>query len=492
MENSVAKFPRKNRKPNILFIMPDDQRADFLGHIHPETVNTPNIDMLAETGVSFQCAYTASPICSPSRVSMATGREPWRYGPVLNNDLSVPPGEPTMYRSFRNAGYKVAGIGKIDLRKSDPYNGKNGERPCAFDWGFTFPREVEGKIHSCVHGEPVGPYGFDLKSKGLYSSYLKDYQKRREQFWHTAEASNDSVLDVENHIDAYIGAEAKNWLENVSTEFPWMLFVGFSGPHEPFDPPREYAERYRNKPTIPEIHAKEDAKADWVLNSRYRTTPSNIDVQKMRQQYSAGIELIDDQIGGLIDVMKRRGFNNNTIIVFTSDHGEMIGDHGMVSAMLPYEGALRIPLIVTGRSIEKGKKTNALVSLIDIYPTLCSLANIPQEDTNIDGLSFEKVLDGTNQEHRDSIISTLNEFRCLRDDRYKLIQHISSPPELYDLHLDPEENNNIASSEPDILAKLSYEMSIRYQGQTGDMAKVRYKTGVPLLSVFKSFLKRLI
>jgi len=474
-----------------LFILPDDQRADFLGHIYPDNITSPNIDSLAENGTSFQRAYTASPVCSPSRVSMATGREPWRFGPVLNNNLSVPLGEPTMYRAFRNAGYRVGGIGKIDLRKSDPYNGVNGERPCAYDWGFTYPKEVEGKIHSCVHGQPVGPYGTHLMKKGLFSDYLEDYSERRKKFWHSAEASNDSVLGKEDHIDSFIGKEAKNWLENVPTDFPWMLFVGFSGPHEPFDPPREYGDKYTNRDTVPPVQGYESKRADWVLKSSYRTNPTDADVRKMRRQYCAGIELIDDQIGELLKVLEARGFDKNTIIVFASDHGEMIGDHGMVSAMLPYEGALRVPLIVAGPGIKKGKKANALISLVDIYPTLCALAKIPQETEDIDGLSFAKVLWGGDDKHRENIISTLNEFRCIRDDQFKLIQHKSSPPELYDLNIDPNEQHNIASSAPDILARLTQEISNRYQSQLDENAEICYMTNVSKFSLFKNYFKRI-
>ncbi len=449
--------------PNVLFILPDDLRADFLGVSCPGVVRTPNIDSLAERGVSFNRAYTASPICAPSRVSMATGCEPWRYGPVCGNDLSLPLSEPTLYRAFRDFGYRVGGVGKIDLRKSDPYNGLNGDRPWLFDWGFTHPKEIEGKIHACIHGRPMGPYGFQLQRLGLYDLHLEDYRARREKFWHTAEASWDSPLPVADYIDSYIGGQARAWLENVPSDFPWFLFVGFSGPHEPFDPPREYGLRFRSAKMPQSIEPGCDRKAEWVVTSPFCTNPTRTQIDTMRRQYCACIELVDDQIGMLLRCLQERGFAENTIIVFASDHGEMIGDHGMVSAMVPYEGALRVPLIVSGPGILEGGASSALVSLIDIYPTLCSLAGVPIGRQPIDGQSFDETLRDPNSSHRECVTSTLNEFRCLITDQYKLIQHLSSPPELYDLKYDPSERFNIADQAPAALVELTELLATRHE-----------------------------
>ena len=151
--------------PNILLIMTDQHRWDYLGCAGADFVDTPNIDRLAASGVRFTKAFTNAPVCAPARIGLATGMHPARIG-TLDNSCYLPPHLPTYYQRLRDNGYRVGCVGKLDLAKPDKYNGRHGDRPAVYRWGFTHPEEVEGKMHA-GQGEPTAPHG-------PYTHYLKD------------------------------------------------------------------------------------------------------------------------------------------------------------------------------------------------------------------------------------------------------------------------------------------------------------------------------
>ena len=228
-------------RPNLLFIMDDQHRFDYLGCAGAEFVRTPNIDCLAERGVRFTTCATNSPVCAPARISLATGLQPQRTGLLGNGDY-LPRRLPTYYHHLRDHGYRVGLVGKADLAKPDHYNGLAGDRPCSYVWGFTHPVECEGKMHAGSSATPIGPYTNALNEKGLLGKFHKDYRERASKGWILG-ASHDSALPAEDFEDAYIGRRAADWIENIGGDFPWHLFVSFVGPHDPCDPPAEYAAR---------------------------------------------------------------------------------------------------------------------------------------------------------------------------------------------------------------------------------------------------------
>lgn len=438
-------------KPNVLFIMADQWRGDWLGCVGADFLRTPNIDRLAGRGVIMRRCYSNAPICAPARIGLATGLQPVRLG-ALGNDAYLPARVPTIYQRFRDHGYKVGCVGKLDLAKPDEFNGLQGDRPCVFGWGFTHPEECEGKMHAGrgTPGKPLGPYGQFLNERGLLQQFHEDYQKRSRLSY--VGASHDSVLPTDAFEDVYIGRRAAEWIGKQDGDFPWHYFVSFVGPHNPFDPPTEYADRWRDAEVPAPNPPRATNKPEWILH-RDRHIEDDLTL-KARRQYAAAIEVIDDMVGEILDALERSGQADNTYIVFTSDHGEMLGDHGLWTKVVPYEASSNVPCIVTGPGIEGGRTSEALNELIDLGATVCDLAGIGEME-NVDARSFAPLLRGLADTHRDDVVSVLKPYQSLRTDRYKVVQSADViSVELYDLQEDPWEQNNIAEENPELTRQL--------------------------------------
>ncbi len=438
------------RRPNVLFLMADQYRHDYLGCAGAGYVRTPNLDRLAAQGVRFTQCVTDCPVCAPARIGLATGLRPSRLG-SLDNASYLPLSTPTHYQRFRDHSHRVGCVGKLDLAKPSHYNGRYGDRPCVYAWGFTHPEECEGKMHAGSSPTPIGPYTHYLQGRGLLQHFHEDYQARRQRGWIVG-ASHDSVLPGDAFEDAYIGRRAAEWIARVPDDFPWYLFVSFVGPHDPFDPPTDYAEHYRGAQMPPPIPAELQDKPRWVRARRVEA--SEEDVVVARRQYCGAIELIDDHVGLILEALEARGELENTYIVFSSDHGEMLGDHGLYTKSVPYEASLRVPLIIAGPGIPSGRTCAALVQLMDLNPTLCELVDIPAQQS-IDAQSIVPLVLGKRGEHRTELVGMIRNWRCLRTHDHKLIQNDNDVTELYDLVADPEERVNIAHSRPELVRDLS-------------------------------------
>jgi len=167
----------------------------------------------SKRGVRVTGCCTNAPIYAPARIGLATGLQPARLG-ALGNDAYLPRTVPTYYQRLRDHGYRVGCVGKLDLAKPDPYNGRYGDRPCVYSWGFTHPEECEGKMHAGGHATPVGPYTFYLQERGLLQRFHEDYTARSAKGW-VKDASHDSVLPAEDFEDAYIGRRSAEWIKRV-------------------------------------------------------------------------------------------------------------------------------------------------------------------------------------------------------------------------------------------------------------------------------------
>jgi len=445
-------------RPNILFIMSDQHRHDYMRCAGSEFINTPNLDRLAEKGVRFTQCCSNAPVCTPARIGLATGLQPARLG-SLDNQSFLPRSVTTYYQRLRDAGYRVGCVGKLDLAKPEGYIGRDGDRPCVFGWGFTHPAEVEGKMHAGQSPEPQGPYGLMLEKKGLYGKFHEDYMARRKKGWRIG-AAHDSVLSTEDFADSYVGRRAAEWIEKVADDFPWHYFVSFVGPHDPYDPPTEYAERYRNADVPAPVSAETAGKPGWIRARQELGTPEEI--AETRRQYCASTELIDFEIGRMLEALEKRGMGENTVIVYSSDHGEMLGDHGLYHKSCAYEAAMRVPLIAAGPGIASGRISDALVEMSDLNPTICELAGLPSQE-RIDARSFGAVLSGQSDSHRTETVAALRNFRCVRTDRYKYVQNYNDTRELYDLVEDPDELNNIAGEQPERCREFGELLVERYK-----------------------------
>lgn len=445
-------------RPNILLIMADQYRHDYLGCAGADFLNTPNIDRLAAMGTRFTQCTTNIPICAPARIALASGLQPFRFG-GLDNNCYLPASLPTYYQHLRDHDYRVGCVGKLDLAKPSPYNGRYGDRPSVYRWGFTHPEECEGKMHAGKSPTPLGPYGFWLQEQGLYQQFYEDYTRRAAGNWIVGQ-SHDSVLPTEAFADSYIGQRAADWLQAMPDDFPWHYFVSFVGPHDPFDPPTEFAERYRHAPMPDPIPGPGADKPAWIKAVAETFAADAAEVLHTQRQYCAAIEAIDVKVGLMLDALAARGQLENTYIIFTGDHGEMLGDHGLYRKHVAYEASLRVPLIVAGPGIAAGQTNDALIELIDLNPTIVELAGMPPQP-RLDAQSFAPLLLGQRDDHRSEALVTYRNYRALRTDRYKFIENYNEAPELYDLQADPDEQNNIAADRPAVLRDLRRRLQER-------------------------------
>ena len=207
-----------------------------------------------------------------------------------------------------------------------------------------------------------------------------------------------------------------------------------------------------------------EGKPEWVKRRVVDVSPEEITIT--RQQYCAATELIDDQIGEMLRALEQRGMLDNTYIIYSSAHGEMLGDHGLYTKSVAYEASLRVPLIVAGPGIPKNQVSDSLIELIDLNPTICDFAGVPVLP-RIDACSIAPLLRGETETHRSETVSALRTFRCVRTASHKLIENYNDITELYDLENDPDELHNIAQSERQIANTLRGRLGTRFRSELG-------------------------
>lgn len=447
-----------NRKPNILLIMADQFRYDWMG-CAGFPIPTPNIDRIAENGIRFTQASCACPLCTPSRAALATGKYPHNCGVVVH-DAVLPADEVTYYQLLRKNGYRVGAVGKTDLHKAHHYYGKNGDLPLMYHLGFTDLCETEGKMNAAWpavrDGQPVpaGPYQHMLVEKGEMELLTADYHERLRN--KRAFYSAPSVLPEEDFHDRFVGEKACQMLENLPKEDPWHLFVSFVGPHDPWDPPKSYYDRFADTSFPDTIRDNMEGKPEWVKKRAEKNCGGMTDGEllEMKRHYAGSIAVIDDQIGHILDMLEKRGEAENTVIVFTADHGEMLGDHGLIQKTVMYEGALRIPMIISAPWMKGPSVSGALAELIDLAPTFLELAGADYNRKDMDARSLLPLLSGETGEHKAMQYSELINCQMLYDGRYKWIRNWNDTDELYDLQTDPQELHNLIGQLPDVLARL--------------------------------------
>ncbi|MBR5383577.1 MAG: sulfatase-like hydrolase/transferase [Clostridia bacterium] len=427
-------------KPNILFIMADQFRADAL-HCNGGPGLTPNLDALAAEGVLFTNCYTAAPLCVPARISLFTGKYPHTTTAWDNTVYVLDPDADLWSKEIRNQGYDTAVIGKLHLH-ADRGN-MIGMESYVNGYGFDFVNEISGPHAQCKTRTYMGE---EWKAKGLFDAYCEDMAARGK-----TPHAKPSPLPLQDYYDTYVGRHGAEWLQNYSGNKPWFCHVSFGGPHEPWDAPEPYASMYKPEdmpPALPDVH-EHGERPRGEYDKRYNMPKihcSPEQAKEIRANYAGSVTLIDEWIGRLIDTIKVRGEWENTVVLFTSDHGELNGDHGFVNKRNFFRGAVNIPLIIrtpeTARS--GGHVSDALVSLIDVGPTLAEYAGKVLEYTQF-GRSLCPLLAGETTVHRTQVLSELSGERMIADHEWKAV--FNSQGELYLLfHLteDPDEVENLA------------------------------------------------
>ncbi len=413
---------------NVLLVLPDQWRWDWLGCAgYDLAVSTPNVDALAARGTLFEQCRCNSPVCAPSRACLVQGLRYDRAG-VRDNSVNTDADRPNMLKQLRDAGYHVMGSGKFDLFKPEHFRGLDGWTDQLGRIGITRGFDQSGKLDCANNGwpEPQDLYAKMLHEHGLMQTHHQDYKNRRAAGMHgTARGSAASPLPRELYTDDVTGQHAERLLREAPAGEPWFCWVNFPGPHDPFDPPAELLERYEGVDFPPPVAGDPE-----------------LDHQASRRAYAACCTGIDEWVGRLIRVVEARGELDNTLIIFASDHGEMLGDHGRWTKSLPQEGSVHVPLIAAGPGVAEARRTNALVELIDLAATITDAAGAAPVD-GWDARSLWPVLRGKAEAHRDVQHSGLRQWRMVCDGRYKLVRDPKNGDALYDLEADPGETNNL-------------------------------------------------
>lgn len=461
-------------KPNIIFVMADQLGAASMGCYGCEVNATPNIDKLAEKSVKFNRHYSLNPVCGPARASIFTGRESSRTGVYCNN-IDMNPDLVHFTSILKDTGYRTGGFGKFhftDMQKPLP----DDMSAFGFDESIISDDTKYGKWLEWIkkdHPEHykkalavTWPRNFDTeKDKEEFKSAFEEEMRSRIASPYDA-VTYVSPLPAELHQTTYLTDKSLDFIERSSeSENPFMCYISYVDPHDPYDPPEPYASMF-NPADLPEpVNAEwlDDQPAGYsdILNSpRGLNLESDVaplkdyslnDWQRMRAHFWGSVKFVDDQIGRIIDLLKKKGIEDNTMIIFTTDHGEMMGDHKLVTKGIKhYDAGVRIPMLINTPSA--GSKTvDSLTCNMDIYPTICELAGIDISNFSLDGTSLVPFLNGQNATLRENLLIQYEEFnknRCARtiitDDYFRLsIFPGQNYGEMFDLKKDTQEQDNL-------------------------------------------------
>ena len=450
--------------PNILWICTDQQRWDTLGCYGNSYVDTPILDQLAAGGAHFENAYCQSPVCTPSRASFLTGRYP-RTTRCRQNGQEIPEDEVLVTRILANAGYYCGLAGKFHLSPCNPSVCPTHER--RIDDGYA---EFNWSHHS-------GP-GWETNA---YHQWLKEKGKSYQETPHPESSHVCYGPEVEDHQTTWCAEMAIEFINRRAQEpAPWLYSVNFFDPHHPFDAPESTLKKYEKiieDIPLPDYQEGElEGKPSWQKREHteaYGGYPfskmSEHDHRLVRASCFAMCDLIDQQVGRMLDALKSTGQLENTIVIFMSDHGEMLGDHGIyLKGAHFYEPAVHVPLIVSQPGTIAPKRIPELIELTDLAPTLLDAADLATSP-GMQGQTYWPLLSdqisSNTFPHRKSIYSEYYnampakwaEWRpglkdpaigdhatMLRTDRYKIVvPHGENDGEMYDLHSDPSEKNNL-------------------------------------------------
>ncbi|MHB2169687.1 sulfatase-like hydrolase/transferase [Alsobacter sp. R-9] len=415
---------------NLLFILSDNHARGALGAATGGLVQTPHLDALAARGTRFSAAYTASPICCPARAALATGRYPHETG-YWDNAITYDGRVPTWHHRLREAGHPCAAIGKLHFRSQDDDNG--------------FTEEI-GTMHI-------------LGGKGGVSMLLRacgEEPVNVGQWELYADRCGEGSTTYQAY-DADITRKAIDWLEahGHGAGKPWALMVSYVSAHPPFSVPRRLLDLYRDEdmPLPPRFSAGERSEHPAARHHRHIFATRSLDEAMMRRVARAYFALcthLDEQIGQLLGALERLGLTGDTRVIYTSDHGEMRGEQGLLGKFHLYEGSAGVPLIMAGPDVPVGHVVDEPVSHVDLYPTILGSFGAPSPDPPPHAFSLWPVMAGA---HRPEPVfaeyhaagSKAGSF-MLRRGRDKLIYDVGEPPQLFDLAADPDEVHDLAAT----------------------------------------------
>ncbi|MCC6491079.1 MAG: arylsulfatase [Candidatus Hydrogenedentes bacterium] len=425
-------------KPNILFLMTDQQRGDCVGAAGNPAIHTPNLDRIAREGALFRNAYTCTPSCTPARTALLTGLAPWRNGMLgygrVGEGYAI-----EMPSALRDAGYYTTGIGKMHWH----------------------PQRVLHGFHRTILDESSRAEHIDFLSDYRAWLFTKDPNCNPDVTGLTFNDFRSRVyaLPEDYHPTYWTGETARHFIDTYDRPEPFFLKVSFARPHSPYDPPKRFMDMYAGA-DLPKA-----AVGDWEERYVPRSDDSpNIwhgdmgaeQVRQSRQGYYGSISFVDEKIGEILAALEKRGMLDNTLILFTSDHGDMLGDHHLWRKSYAYEGSANIPMIVRWPkdtlSEARGRVLDHPVEIRDILPTFMEAAGAPGAET-LDGKSMLPIIvdekapwrEFIDLEH-DRCYDPLNHWTAVTDGHSKFIFHCETGEEqFFDLDADPGETVNRAA-----------------------------------------------
>jgi arylsulfatase len=442
---------------NILFVFADQHRHNVMGCAGHPLVETPNLDAIANRGVRFTRTWCQSPICQPSRASVITGRYPHELG-VIHNTGGFDPDWPTVMKQLQQSGYETATIGKTHYHESYQPPKEGGQidmRTAAdfvkgFGWDYVL-EEYDKYLHASRRLRT--PYTDYLDSHGLLDEYrdqIKSVFRLTPDHW----CGKTSVLPQERDLTSFLADEAVDWLKSRSTEKPFFLKLAFVQPHVPLIDDPTWAAHYESadidvSPLVPAARSNE------VWGSYLSRLDEHSQAQTMNEEfvrngirhYLGMVSLVDQKIGHVLDTLEQLGQLDNTWIVYTSDHGEMLGEHRLWAKMNFYKGAVQVPLIIRPPGGIDPRTEDALVELTDVTATLADIGGAaPPEGGHGETLlpALAGALPG-----REFVQSRIGNFAGIRNERYRFTAQVkdATPCELFDLEKDPGEMNNLVNEE---------------------------------------------
>ena len=409
---------------NTLIIMSDEHNRRIAGCYGDTIVQTPHLDALAARGTRFTQAYTPSPICVSARASFATGQ--WVHQHRCWSSAEAYTGRPESWgHALRRAGHPVVSVGKLHYRSRDDDNG--------------FDREIL-PLHI------VGEKGWTL---GLLRDPLPAYPGAAEL------AADIGAGDSKySYYDRQVCAAAQQWLQahgqSQGEQRPWTLFVSFVSPHYPLRAPQEYFERYIDadigEPALWDFQPQHPLLQQMYAFYDYRRHFGAEQRRIARAAYYGLVNFLDDRIGALLGTLDELGLRDDTRVIYTSDHGEMLGEQGMWTKMLMHESSAGVPLIMAGPDVPAGAQVDAPVSLIDAHPTILESAGL-DSDEGLPGESLFAMARGADRQS--PVISEFHDggspcgYFMLRLEHWKYIYWCAGPAQLFDLHADPLEANDL-------------------------------------------------
>lgn len=447
-----------NQRPNILLLFSDQHRGDWMPYdaevkkrqgTEDLVLNMPNIRGLMERGTTFTRAVSPAPVCAPARACLASGRR-YRNCRVYQNNINYDTALPSFYGMLRESGYYVSGIGKFDLNKGDLDWG-DGFHDAMKRIGFSDAADSEGKMDAVwagMLGHP-GPYGRILQEAGCFQAYMDDMMTR-------GHSTRPAPIPSELYADNWIGQRACHMIEQAPKDQPWFIQVNFSGPHDPWDVTEEM---------------KRAAEGRFFPDAKDCTiTEQN---GQVRGNYGVMIENIDRLTGECIQALERSRTRDNTIIVYSSDHGEMMGDHNLYGKSKPDQGAVHIPMVIDASCLggKGGLYNDTPVELQDLAATFLDYASV-KATAKLESESLRPIVEQRTERVREYAISELilkdkanpfDAFGMITDGTWKLIMKNRVPDRLYRIGEDPFEMNDVADKYPDVVQKLRSDFASRGQ-----------------------------